>query len=46
VVENERAWNRTKKNTPCPGMGNGQLFTVEHIVARLQEQRNSEGKPW
>jgi hypothetical protein len=35
-----------KKNTPCPGMGNGELFTVESIVERLVEQRESEGKPW
>ena len=46
VLRNERAWNRMKKNTPCPGMGKGQLFTVESIVERLVEQRESEGKPW
>ena len=46
VVESERAWNRTKKNTPCPGMGNGQLFTVEPIVGRLQEEQDSQGQPW
>jgi hypothetical protein len=27
-------------------MGNGQLFTVEQIVGRLQEERDSQGKPW
>ena len=46
VLRDERAWNRMKKNTPCPGMGEGQLFTVESIVERLVEQRDSESKPW
>jgi hypothetical protein len=27
-------------------MGNGQLFTVEQIVGRLQEEQDSQGKPW
>ena len=46
LMEEEINWVRAKRYTPCPGMGNGQLFTVEQIVDRLNRQKGSEEKPW
>jgi Fe-S-cluster containining protein len=46
LVRNENAWSKAKRNTPCPGMGQGRLFTVEEIVARLNEQREAGDTPW
>ena len=46
LMRSEDAWARAKRNTPCPGMGNGKVFTIEEIVARLDREKASEDKPW
>lgn len=46
LMKSKKAWARAKQNTPCPGMDNGQLFTVDEIVARLEREQGSEDKPW
>ncbi len=46
LLMSEKAWARAKRNTPCPGMGNGQLFTIEEIISRLDREKCSEDKPW
>lgn len=46
LMQSEKSWARAKRNTPCPGMDNGQVFTVEEIVARLDREKGSEHKPW
>ena len=46
LMQSEMSWARAKRNTPCPGMGHGQLFTIEEIVSRLDREKGSEDKPW
>ena len=46
LMKSKKAWARAKRDTPCPGMGNGKLFTIEEIVARLEREQESDDKPW
>ena len=46
VIRSRAAWERMRKDTPCPGMNSGPLITVEEIVSRLKKHRNAEEKPW
>lgn len=46
VVRSRAAWDRTRAETPCPGMGKGKVIKVEEIVDRLHQQRSAGSKPW
>lgn len=46
VIRSRAAWDRTRKATPCPGMGKGQVISVEEIVSRLDKQRSTGSTPW
>ena len=46
VTRSRSAWERMRRETPCPGMDTGQLITVEEIVSRLEAHRRGGAMPW
>lgn len=46
VVRSRAAWERMRKDTPCPGMNSGPLITVDEIVSRLKKHREAGEVPW
>ena len=46
VTRSKASWDRMRKETPCPGMGNGPLITVDEIVARIRAHREVGDTPW
>jgi len=36
-LESREMWEAVGRQTPCPGMGHGQLVTIDEILARLEE---------
>lgn len=42
-----QAWKDAKARTPCPGMGQGQLITIEEIrILRDQDAADNSTAPW
>jgi len=39
ILQSKASWERTKQQTPCPGMGNGNLVPIESI--RIQRDSKS-----
>lgn len=46
VTKSKAAWERMRKDTPCPGMNSGPLIPVEEIVSRLKKHREGGQMPW
>lgn len=44
-LESPEAWDDARERTPCPGMGEGPLISVESIISRLNQDASKNSGP-
>ena len=44
-LESPEAWDDARERTPCPGMGEGPLVSVESIISRLNQDASTNAGP-